>query len=104
MTSITAKITSKGQVTLPREIRKRLGVHDGDRIRFELEGGLVVLYPQRDTPSFESMIGLAKRPAGQDAQCLIDELRHDSADRAALDMAPPHPSITVLDDLAADQA
>lgn len=103
MTPITAKITSKGQVTLPREIRERLGVHDGDRIRFELEGGAVVLYPQRDTPSFETMIGLAKQPAGQDARRLIDELRHDSADRAALDTAPPHPRITVLDDLPADE-
>ncbi|TSA80590.1 AbrB/MazE/SpoVT family DNA-binding domain-containing protein [Deinococcus detaillensis] len=104
MTSITAKITSKGQVTLPREIRERLGVHDGDRIRFELEGGAVVVYPQRDTPSFGGMIGLAKQPTEQDARRIIDELRHDPADRAALDATPPHPQITVLGDLPADEA
>ncbi|AZI45098.1 AbrB/MazE/SpoVT family DNA-binding domain-containing protein (plasmid) [Deinococcus psychrotolerans] len=103
MTSITAKITSKGQVTLPREIRERLGVHDGDRVRFELEGGAVVLYPQSDTPSFESMIGLAKQLARQDAQRVIDQLRHDPADRAALDTAPVHPRITVLTDLSVDE-
>lgn len=103
MTSITAKITSKGQVTLPREIRERLGVHDGDRVRFELEGGAVVLYPQRDTPSFGGMIGLAKQPTGQDARQLTDELRHDPADRAALNAAPPHPRITVLTDLPAEE-
>lgn len=98
MTSITAKITSKGQVTLPREIRERLGVHDGDRVRFELENGVVVLYPQRNTPDFETMIGLAPLPAGQDARRVVNELRHDPAARAALDTAPPHPNITVLTD------
>ena len=29
-----AKLTSKGQVTVPREIRRRLGVRAGDRIEF----------------------------------------------------------------------
>ncbi|GAA4012734.1 hypothetical protein GCM10022631_25570 [Deinococcus rubellus] len=91
-------------MTLPREIREQLGVHDGDRVRFELENGVVVLYPQRDTPSFETMIGLIRQPAGQDARRLIDELRHDVADRAALDTAPPHPQITVLGDFPADEA
>lgn len=43
--TVSAKISSKGQVTLPREIRERLGVQDGDRVRFEVENGVVVLYP-----------------------------------------------------------
>jgi len=30
-----AKITSKGQVTLPRDVRRMLGVDAGDRILFE---------------------------------------------------------------------
>ena len=97
MTEITAKITSKGQITLPREIRDRLGVHDGDRVRFELEGGQVVLYPQRDTPSFQGMIGLAPLPAGQDARQVADDLRHDDDEREALRAAPAHPNVTVLE-------
>lgn len=32
----SAKMTTKGQVTIPKEIRDRLGVHPGDRIVFEL--------------------------------------------------------------------
>ncbi|OLV17442.1 AbrB/MazE/SpoVT family DNA-binding domain-containing protein [Deinococcus marmoris] len=99
MTSITAKITSKGQVTLPREIQERLGVGDGDRVRFELVNGAVVLYPQRDTPSFAGMLGSAPLPEGQDARSVVDGWRHDPADRAALDAGPPHPNITVLNDL-----
>ncbi|MGY2896163.1 AbrB/MazE/SpoVT family DNA-binding domain-containing protein [Deinococcus sp. UYEF24] len=98
MTSQSAKITSKGQVTLPREIRERLGVRDGDRVRFEVEDGQVVLYPQRDTPSFAGMVGLSPAPDGQSAVGVVDDLRHADDDRAALDAAPVHPNITVLGD------
>lgn len=93
---VSAKITSKGQVTLPREIRERLGVQDGDRVRFEVENGAVVLYPQRGTPSFAGMVGLSARPADQGAVSAIDDLRHDPAERAALDAAPAHPNVTLL--------
>ena len=95
--TVSAKITSKGQVTLPREIRERLGVQDGDRVHFEIENGAVVLYPQRGTPSFAGMVGLSALPAVQSAANAIDDLRHDSAERAALDAAPAHPNITMLD-------
>lgn len=98
MTSVDAKITSKGQVTLPREIRERLGVRDGDRVRFEIENGRVVLYPQRDTPSFEGMVGLAPLPGGQNARRVIADLRHHPDEDADLQAAPPHPNITVLDE------
>ena len=35
-TTVEAKVTSKGQVTLPRELRKRLGIETGSRIRFSM--------------------------------------------------------------------
>jgi len=35
---MTTKITSKGQVTLPKEVRKSLGVAAGDHLVCELEG------------------------------------------------------------------
>lgn len=43
------------------------------------------------------MVGLSALPADQSAVSTIDALRHDPAERAALDAAPPHPNITVLD-------
>ena len=36
-----SKITSKGQVTIPKEIREKLGVHAGDSLVYELEGNTV---------------------------------------------------------------
>jgi AbrB family looped-hinge helix DNA binding protein len=35
----TARITSKGQITVPREIRRALGVGPGDKLLFEKDGG-----------------------------------------------------------------
>ena len=39
--SMTSKITSKGQITLPKEIRDKLGVHSGDTLVYEVEGNAV---------------------------------------------------------------
>ena len=36
-----AKITSKGQVTIPKKIRSVLGIHPGDRITFIVKGNSV---------------------------------------------------------------
>jgi len=38
-----AKITLKGQITIPIEIRKKLGVKDGDKIVFIEENGRIVM-------------------------------------------------------------
>jgi antitoxin PrlF len=35
-TAVEATVTSKGQVTLPKELRKRLGIQQGSRIRFSI--------------------------------------------------------------------
>ena len=32
-------VTSKGQVTIPKEVRERLGLKSGDRVLFSIEGG-----------------------------------------------------------------
>ena len=38
-----AKITLRGQITIPAEIRKRLGVKDGDKVIFLEENGRVIM-------------------------------------------------------------
>jgi len=38
-----AKITMRGQITIPVRIRKRLGVKDGDKVVFVEENGRVIM-------------------------------------------------------------
>lgn len=38
-----AKVTSKGQITIPIAIRKALGIREGDKILFMEEGDRVIL-------------------------------------------------------------
>jgi AbrB family looped-hinge helix DNA binding protein len=38
-----AKVMSKGQVTIPKDVREVLGVSNGDRVTFIVEGGSVRL-------------------------------------------------------------
>lgn len=46
-----AKVTSKGQVTVPREIRRKLGVRPGDRLLFEDDGeGVRVTAVRKESP------------------------------------------------------
>lgn len=39
----TSKVTSKGQTTIPVNIRNALDIHSGDELVFELEGDQVIL-------------------------------------------------------------
>ena len=36
-------ITQKGQATIPASVRKKLGLHPGDKISFEITDGEVIL-------------------------------------------------------------
>ena len=43
----SSTISSKGQVTVPIEVRHRLGLKEGDRVEFVFEDGRTVLRPAR---------------------------------------------------------
>lgn len=57
----TSTISSKGQVTVPVEVRRRLGVEPGDQVEFVFDGQQTVLRPVRAAGNpFEKWIGIAK--------------------------------------------
>lgn len=56
----SATVTSKGQITVPKEIRAHLGVEPGDRLSFQIgSGGEVVVEPE--TVDIRSLRGRLKR-------------------------------------------
>ncbi len=38
-----ARVTSKGQVTIPKAVRQRLGIREGSRVAFDVKGERVEL-------------------------------------------------------------
>ncbi len=43
----SARITSKGQITIPKEVRDRLGVEPGDALEFHFQAGHLEVRPVR---------------------------------------------------------
>lgn len=63
----SATLTSKGQVTLPKSVRERLGVVAGDRLEFiESEQGFLVVAATRDIQSLKGIVGPSKKPVSVD--------------------------------------
>ena len=62
-----AKITSKGQITVPREVRQALGVNPGDKIVFEQKGNDVSVRPVRSKSAFAKYRGIGNpgMPSGK---------------------------------------
>ncbi len=58
----TATMTTKGQVTIPLDVRQRLGLDAGDRIEFvELESGEYAIKPA--IGDVRSLKGLLRKPS-----------------------------------------
>jgi AbrB family looped-hinge helix DNA binding protein len=61
MAVFRAKVTSKGQITIPLEVRKRLGVRPGEQVEFDTAYPYTVIRPVRtDDNPFEKWRGIAK--------------------------------------------
>ena len=57
----TATLTTKGQITVPKEVREHLGVDTGDRLSFTVQpDGSVIVTPI--TRHFRELGGLLHRP------------------------------------------
>ncbi len=59
----TATLTSKGQVTIPADVRQRLGLESGDRIEFvEIDGGYAIKPAIDDVRSLKGMLRKPAKP------------------------------------------
>jgi len=69
-----AKITSKGQITVPREIRHRLGVKPGDRLLFEQDGDVVRVRPVRKKSAFARYRGIGNPGMASGREAVLRKL------------------------------
>lgn len=68
-----SKITTKGQVTIPKEIRKKFGFDPGDEIQFTVLNGRVIVQKKSLKSRLENWIGVIK--IDSDVDTFIDDLR-----------------------------
>lgn len=59
---IPATVTSKGQITIPVEVRRSLGLHAGDRVVFRLVDSHVTLRAEHPDDDDEGAVALERVP------------------------------------------
>ena len=67
-------LTSKGQVTIPAEVRRHLGLHPGDHVGFIVEGGVVRLVRQESR--IEAAFGLCRAATTLSMEDMERVIRH----------------------------
>ena len=76
---IVAKVTSKGQVTIPKEVREMLGVQPVEYVCFEEKEGLLVISKVVIKSPFDKWVGRLKHLEGHRSDDLVREARgHDN--------------------------
>ena len=76
---VAAKLTSKGQVTIPKRVRDALELREGDQVVFRVEGARAVI---AKTPSFLDLAGSVSVPAGKRGTPWDEVLRRSRQRRA----------------------
>lgn len=76
---IAARMSSKGQLTVPKSVREALGVGEGDEVIFRVEGNRAVL---ARTPDFLSLAGTISVPAAKRNAAWDDVIRRTRSERA----------------------
>ncbi|MTI96669.1 MAG: AbrB/MazE/SpoVT family DNA-binding domain-containing protein [Firmicutes bacterium] len=86
-----AKITSRGQITIPIDIRKKLGLREGDKVIF-IEDGDNIIFANAAKVAFRNMQkafeGEAEKRGLKDEQDvvnLVDEVRKEMWDKRYAD-------------------
>jgi AbrB family looped-hinge helix DNA binding protein len=73
--TIEATLTSKGQITIPRQVRERLGLRTGDRVAFVEGPDGFVLQKCIDESAFDRWQGYLSGLGGRTTDELMAELR-----------------------------
>lgn len=70
-----ATLTSKGQITIPTAIRKRLGLQAGQILEFDEEAPYILAVPVFDEEAMRAVVGCARGRLGKASGEWLDETR-----------------------------
>lgn len=71
---IKIKVSSKGQVVIPKEIRDKLGIKPGTILNVSIEGKRIVLEPALEPPNIFVELG-------EKSEEILQELRKENKER-----------------------
>lgn len=80
---VSARLTSKGQVTIPRSVRHALSLEEGDSVIFRVEGERAVLGKAPDLLSLAGTISVPAAKRGTPWDAIRSETRRARADRSS---------------------
>jgi AbrB family looped-hinge helix DNA binding protein len=69
------RITSKGQVTIPQDIRNKFGFLPGMEVDIIAEGNKALIVKSRRENRFTKWVGRGKRRSKKDIDQMIDKVR-----------------------------
>jgi AbrB family looped-hinge helix DNA binding protein len=64
MPTLQSKVTSKGQITLPKQIRSQLAIWTGDRLEFSMEKSNRISVRKKSAPGSSAGCGKPFLPSG----------------------------------------
>ena len=73
---LKAKITSKGQLTIPKEVRRALGVRKGDSLLFEVDDDEVRVRVAREPVSFAQYMGIWREEEAEGGMSIQEVNEH----------------------------
>lgn len=75
MKELKARVTSKGQITIPKEIREKIGLEPGKEVYFEEKDGVFYIKKKIKESPFDKWMGYLSSKKGQYPDKIIEELR-----------------------------
>jgi antitoxin PrlF len=72
---IKAKLTSKGQITIPKEVREKMGISTGESLSFEEKDGIFYIKKRLKKSPFDKWVGRLKSKKGKKTDEIISGLR-----------------------------
>ena len=75
------RITSKGQITIPQDIRNKFGFLPGMEVDVIAEGNKALIVKSRCENRFIKWLGLGKRRSKMEADQMVDEIRGRSEEQ-----------------------
>lgn len=76
-----AKVTSKGQITIPKQVRDALDLHEGDKVVFRIYDGRAVLSRTADLLDLAGAVPVPAGKEGADWSSIREETRRQRAAR-----------------------